>query len=117
MTSVARRLRLAELLASLSLATDLSTGQPLGHGLRTCLLAVALAREMGCAPDQVRAVHQVALLRFLGCTADAGETALAVGGNELSFNSAMAPVVSGDRGEMLQAFVKSVGAGRSPGSN
>ena len=61
-------LRLAELLASVSLATDLGTGQPLGHALRTCTLAVALAEAMGCGPDEVRTVHQFSLLRFLGCT-------------------------------------------------
>jgi hypothetical protein len=43
MPLLSERLRLTELLASLSLATDLGTGQPLGHGLRTCLLSVALA--------------------------------------------------------------------------
>ena len=59
-------LRLTELLASLSLATDLGTGQPMGHGLRTCLLAVRLARDMGLGIEDVRAVHSVSLLRFLG---------------------------------------------------
>ena len=77
-------LRLAELLASISLATDLGTGQPLGHGLRTCAMATAIAEEMGCAPDQVRTVHQFALLRFVGCTADAAETAAPNGGDDLA---------------------------------
>lgn len=31
--------RLAELTTALSLATDLGTGQPLEHGLRTCWLS------------------------------------------------------------------------------
>lgn len=115
MSLVTGRLRLAELLASLSLATDLGTGQPLGHGLRTCLLAVRLAQEMGCDPDQVRAVHRVSLLRFLGCTADAEETAQMVGGDELTFNAAMAPVFLGGTGESLRALVKAVGPEESPG--
>jgi len=72
-------LRMSEVLASLSLATDLGTGQPLGHGLRTCLLPVRLAQAMGVAPDVVRSVHHVALLRFLGCTADSAETARMAG--------------------------------------
>ena len=109
MALLSERLRLTELLASLSLATDLGTGQPLGHGLRTCLLSVALAREMGCSPDQVRWVHQVALLRFLGCTADASETAHGVGGNDLSFNSAMSPMLYGSRSRTLVSYVKAVG--------
>jgi hypothetical protein len=64
-----------------SLATDLGTGQPPGHALRTCTIAAALAEEMGCGSDEIRTVHQFALLRFLGCTSDAAETAAMVGGD------------------------------------
>ena len=75
-------LRLAEILASVSLATDVGTGQPLGHALRTCAIATTLARAMGRSPDDIRTVHQFALLRFLGCTSDAAETAAVAGGND-----------------------------------
>ncbi len=105
-------LRLSELLASVSLATDLATGQASGHALRTCVLSVALARETGCHPDDVRTVHQFALLRFLGCTADAAETAALAGGDDLSFMAAMAPAVMGSGREMVARFVRSVAPGR-----
>ena len=105
-------LRLAELLASVSLATDLGTGQPLGHALRTCTIAAALAEAMGCGPDEVRTVHQFALLRFLGCTSDAAETAAMVGGDDLAFNAAMAPVIMGSSREMIGRFVRSVAPGQ-----
>jgi hypothetical protein len=39
-------LRLVELLGAISLATDLGTGQPHFHGVRTSVLAVALGREL-----------------------------------------------------------------------
>jgi HD-GYP domain-containing protein (c-di-GMP phosphodiesterase class II) len=107
-----RPLRLAELLASVSLGTDLGTGQPLGHALRTCTIATALADAMGCAPDEVRTVHQFALLRFLGCTSDAAETAAMVGGDDLAINAAMAPVLMGSGREMLGRFVRSVAPGQ-----
>ncbi|HET9243474.1 MAG TPA: HD domain-containing phosphohydrolase [Gaiella sp.] len=103
-------LRLAELLASVSLATDLVIGQPLGHALRTCALAVSLAEALGCGSEEVRTVHQFALLRFLGCTADAAETAAAVGGDDRALNAAMAPVVMGSSREVLSRFVRSVAA-------
>ena len=105
-------LRLAELLASVSLATDLGTGQPLGHALRTCTIATALAEALGSEPDAVRTIHQFALLRFLGCTSDAAETAALVGGNDLALNAAMAPVVMGSQQEMLGRFVRSVAPGQ-----
>ena len=104
----------SELLASLSLATDLGTGQPLGHGLRTCVRAVALARQLGFGDEEVREVHQVSLLRFLGCSADASETAAMTGGDNLAFVSAMAPVVMGSQGEQVRSLVRSVGAGLPP---
>ena len=68
-------LRLTELVAALSLATDLVMGQPLEHALRTCRLAVTLANHLGLDAATAADVHYVALLRFLGCTADAPETA------------------------------------------
>ena len=37
----------AEVLAALSLATDLGTDQPLEHGLRTAVLCERLARAAG----------------------------------------------------------------------
>ena len=105
-------LRLAELLASVSLATDLGTGQPLGHALRTCTIATALAEAMACGPDDVRTVHQFALLRFLGCTSDAAETAAMVGGDERAYNAAMAQVVMGSDRELLGRHLRSVAPGR-----
>lgn len=110
--ALSRPLRLTELLASVSLATDLGTGQPLGHALRTCTIATALAEAMGCSPDDVRAVHQFALLRFLGCTSDAAETAAMAGGDERAYNGAMAPVLMGSSQEMLRRHVRSVAPGQ-----
>jgi len=101
-------LRLSELLASVSLATDLGTGQPLGHALRTCTIATALAKEMGCGPEDVRTVHHFALLRFLGCTSDATETAAEVGGDDRTYLAAMAPAFMGSRRELLGRHVRSV---------
>ncbi len=106
-------LRVTELLASLSLATDLGTGQPMGHGLGTSLLAVAIARELGCGPDQIRHVQQVSLIRFLGCNADAGDTARMAGGNEFTLMAAIAPTHMGTSGETLRAIVRTAGTGQS----
>lgn len=113
MTSRRERLRLTELLASLSLATDLGTGQPLGHGLRTSLLAVRLARQMGLDDDEVRSLQQFTLLRFLGCTADAAETAHMAGGNDVAFNAEFAPVLNGTQLEALRTMTRVVGDGES----
>jgi HD-GYP domain-containing protein (c-di-GMP phosphodiesterase class II) len=60
--------RLAEVVASVALATDLATGQPLEHGLRRALLAVWLGEELGLDPFQLSNVYYVALLGTVGCT-------------------------------------------------
>ena len=108
MTSTSGRLRLTELLASLSLATDVLTGQPMGHGIRTCLTATEIARRRECPPDQVRHVQQVALLRFLGCTAEVAGLARDVGGDDISFLRAMAPVLNAGRAETLRGIAGAV---------
>lgn len=110
-TRVRGPVRLAELVASLSLATDLGTGQPLEHALRTCLLSMELSRRSGVGADRLADVYYVALLRFVGCTADAAETAASVGGDDIAFLAGMAPAFMGTSGEQVRAIVRSTGAG------
>ena len=82
--SAAGGLRLAELLAALSLATDLGMGQPLEQALRTCLIALGLGERLRLRPDELSEIYYVALLRFVGCSADASETAAMVGGDDIA---------------------------------
>jgi len=76
--------RLLEVLAALSLATDLGSGFAPEKGLRTCVAAVAIARQAGLDDDGVRVVLQTSLLRALGCTAFASENAWHFG-DDLAF--------------------------------
>jgi HD-GYP domain-containing protein (c-di-GMP phosphodiesterase class II) len=111
---VTERLRLAELMAALSLATDLGMGQPLEQALRTCLIAIALAERMGLTGEELSEVYYVALLRFLGCTADAHEFAAMVGGDDISIRAAIAPVLGGTEREFASQVMPKVGAGHGP---
>jgi HD-GYP domain-containing protein (c-di-GMP phosphodiesterase class II) len=104
-------MRLAEFVGALSLATDLGTGQPMEHALRTCLLSLELARRSGVASGELREVYYLALLRFVGCTADASETAAAVGGDDIGFFGAMGAVTMGSEREQFAALSKAVGVG------
>ncbi|WP_028067629.1 HD domain-containing phosphohydrolase [Solirubrobacter soli] len=69
------RLRLAELIAALSLATDLGLGLPQEHVLRQCRIALGLAERVGVEPAERAAVYYVAMLAWVGCTADSHELA------------------------------------------
>jgi HD-GYP domain-containing protein (c-di-GMP phosphodiesterase class II) len=98
--------RLAELTVALSLATDLGTGQPMEHGLRTCWLSLRTADAMGSDAATRSCVYYTALLRFLGCTADAAETAVLAGGDDIAFNSVMGPMLLAQTGEAMRYFVR-----------
>lgn len=75
MTTVPR----IELMAALSLATDLALGAPLETGLATCLVATRFAKALGLDGDDARTVYHLALLRHIGCTAGNHELAAALG--------------------------------------
>ena len=69
------RVRLAELVAALSLGVDLGFGQPMEHVLRQCLIALGLADRAGLGERDRVAVYYTALLVNVGCHADAHEQA------------------------------------------
>lgn len=104
--------RYAELTLAVSLATDLGTGQPLEHGLRTCWLSVRTADALGLDDAARACVYHVALLRFLGCTADASEAAVQAGGDDVAFNATFAPMLNAPTGEGVRFFVRHLGAGQ-----
>jgi HD-GYP domain-containing protein (c-di-GMP phosphodiesterase class II) len=79
------RIRLAELMAALSLATDLGMGRPLEHELGVCLVALELAERLGCSAQERSDVYYVALLAHVGCTGAAPYFAGWVGGDEIRF--------------------------------
>lgn len=76
--------RLAELLAALSLVTDLARGRPPEEAMRACLLATRLARLEGLREPEAAAVYTTTLLRFVGCTATSLEYAEAFGGDDVT---------------------------------
>jgi HD-GYP domain-containing protein (c-di-GMP phosphodiesterase class II) len=69
------RVRLAELVAALSLGIDLGFGQPMEHVLRQCLIALRLAERAGLDDGERAVVYYTALLVNVGCHSDAHEQA------------------------------------------
>jgi HD-GYP domain-containing protein (c-di-GMP phosphodiesterase class II) len=105
-------LRLAELIAALSLALDLGLGQPMEHGLRTCLLAVRLGTILGVSAENLADIYYLALIQHLGCTAYADETA-AIFGDDLAANAWLLRTDQGHPTELVRALLQHVGAGES----
>jgi HD-GYP domain-containing protein (c-di-GMP phosphodiesterase class II)/DNA-binding CsgD family transcriptional regulator len=71
----ATRVRLAELIAMISLGTDLGMGQPMEHVLRQTLIAVRLAERLGLDEATRSTVYYVSLIAWVGCHVDAYEQA------------------------------------------
>ena len=69
------RVRLAELVAALSLGIDLGFGQPMEHILRQCLIALRIAERVGLDEQGRAVVYYAALLVGVGCHSDAHEQA------------------------------------------
>ncbi len=69
------RVRLAEIVAALSLGVDLGFGQPMEHVLRQCLIALRLSERLGLDDDERSVVYYTALLVNVGCHSDAHEQA------------------------------------------
>src|SRR3954465_16021682 len=67
--------RLAEIVAALSLGIDLGFGQPMEHVLRQCLIALRLAERVGLDDEERAVVYYAALLVNVGCHTDAHEQA------------------------------------------
>src|SRR3954453_18901774 len=67
--------RLAGVLATLSLGPALGMGQPMEHVLRQSLIALRLAERLGLDDGERRVVYYVSLLSWVGCHVDAYEQA------------------------------------------
>ena len=71
--------RMLGLLGGLSVTTDLGAGAPVEESLKRCLVAMRLARALGCTDAEVSDVIYTSLLQHLGCTAYAHEGARTLG--------------------------------------
>jgi HD-GYP domain-containing protein (c-di-GMP phosphodiesterase class II) len=106
------RVRLAELVAALSLGVDLGFGQPMEHVLRQCLIALRLADHAGLDEQDRMAVYYTALLVNVGCHADAHEQAKWFGDDIALKSGKYAHELGSVRG--MLASMRLVGAGNPP---
>jgi len=107
----APELRLAELVAALSLGIDLGFGQPMEHVLRQCLVGLRLAERLGLDEEARAVVYYTSLLVNVGCHSDAHEQAKWFG-DDIALKSGKYTNGTGLRG--LLSMLATVGAGRPP---
>ena len=65
------RIRAAEVVAAMCLATDLGMGFPFEHGLHATLITMRLADLLGVDSQTASQTYYVSLLMYSGCTTDA----------------------------------------------
>ena len=75
MTGAPARVRLAELVATISLGTDLGLGQPMEHVIRQTIIALRLADLLSLDEQDRVVVYYSGLLAWVGCHTDAYEQA------------------------------------------
>jgi HD-GYP domain-containing protein (c-di-GMP phosphodiesterase class II) len=76
------RVALSEVLSSLSRALDLTEGQPAGHTLRSCMIGMRLADELGLPEAERGALYYALLLKDAGCSSNAARMAALFGSSD-----------------------------------
>ena len=102
----------AEVIAALSLATDLGMGFPLEHGLHSTSVAMRLCARMGVDAETTSQVYYSCLLCYVGCTADAEIQAELF--DEGALLAHFAPVMYGSRRQTVAGIMRALAA--SPGA-
>ena len=109
------RVRLADLLAGLSVAIDLGFGLPPETAMRSCLVATRLARAHGLAEPDIRDSFFTSLLLHVGCPGFSHETA-ALFGNELAITRAVARTNLADPTDYETTLIPEATRGLSQGT-
>jgi putative nucleotidyltransferase with HDIG domain len=81
-TSSGLELRMSDLISALSLALDLTEGQPMGHAVKSCLLGMRIAEILGLPVEQRSNLYYAMLLKDAGCSSNAARMYEIFGGDE-----------------------------------
>ena len=107
-------IRRAELVALLSLGTDLGLGQPMEHMIRACLIALRLGEQLGLSEEDRAVVYYSGLLAWVGCHTDAYEQAKWFGDDIYSRSDAHYEFDMGKVGPVLAFLTRHVGGQSRP---
>lgn len=113
MAAMAAPLRLADLLASVSLLSDLGFALPPEESMRSTIVATSIARRLGLDEATVSDAFYTTLIQHLGCAGFAHE-ASAIYGDEMVLNAAVARVDTNDVRDVVGTLVRATTRGRGP---
>src|SRR3978361_1211369 len=66
-------IRVSEVISALSFALDLTEGQPMGHAIRSCVLGMAIAKELGLPLADRSDLYYALLMKDAGCSTNASK--------------------------------------------
>ncbi len=75
-------LRMSDLISALSFALDLTEGQPMGHSIKTCVLAMRVAKILGLKVEEQSDIYYATLVKDAGCSSNAARMYEIFGGDE-----------------------------------
>jgi HD-GYP domain-containing protein (c-di-GMP phosphodiesterase class II) len=77
-----RQIALSEVIGGLSYALDLTEGEPPGHAVRSCLIGMRVARELGLDAGTRSDLFYALLLKDAGCSANSARMAALFGADD-----------------------------------
>lgn len=101
------RVRATEVIASLSLATDIAIGFPLEHGLRSTMVAMRLCDLLGVDEETAAQTYFLCLLFYVGCTAPA-DLSSEIFGDDDSLLTYGTPTRFGSATEIVQGWMRAI---------
>lgn len=76
-------IRLSDVVSALSVALDLTEGQPMGHAMRSCVLGMRIADEMQLPAEQRSDLYYALLLKDSGCSSNSARLHQIMGADEI----------------------------------
>src|ERR1700722_16295723 len=68
-----RTIRVSEIISALSYALDLTEGRPMGHSVRSCLIGMRLAEQIGMTVTDQGHLFYALLLKDAGCSSNSSK--------------------------------------------
>ena len=79
---VTERVALSEVISALSFALDLTEDAVPGHAIRTCLIGIRIARELGLGEDELQDLYYALLLKDIGCSSNSARMCQILGADD-----------------------------------
>ena len=76
------RIRLSGVIGGLSYALDLTEGEPPGHAVRSCVIGMRIADELGLDPGTRSRLFYALLMKDAGCSANSAKMAALFGADD-----------------------------------